>query len=177
MILKHISPLFAALLFSVAAFPTHARAGESLVTNGDFTNNMDGWSLNKMENTEATSTIEPAEKGKQAIHINVPQAGAKRYFVQLVHKSVPLHADKTYHLHFRARSKPAGEIVVLAAYFHGKYEELWRQEKVTVKEEWADYSFDFKPKDSDDDAQIIFSGLAAQAGGYWFTDVTLTAGE
>ena len=167
-------PYFAAfLLSSLAALPTVAHAGESLIPNGDFASGMDGWSLNKLEHTEADAAVEAIENGKHAIHIKVPQAGAKRYFVQLLRNNIRLSADKTYHLRFRARSQPGCELILLAATNHGKYNEIWRQEHITVKPEWSDVTADIKPTATDDTAIILFSGLAAQSGDYWLTDITL----
>lgn len=175
-----IKPIFSVLttfLLSAALVSTGAKADEPLIPNGRFTSGMDGWSVTRLEKTVAESKLEAGENGQQAIHLKIPQAGAKRYFVQLVHKDLQFHAGKTYHLHFRARCKPAGEIAVIAASNHDKYEELWRQEHIAITEQWADYTCDIKPKDSDDGAVLIFNGLAAQAGEFWFADVSMTVSD
>ncbi len=175
--IKFLRPYAAAFLFAGALFPLATQAGESLISNGDFTSGMDGWGLNKLEHTDAEATPETIENGKHAIHIKVPQPGAKRYYVQLVHGGVHLHADKTYHLRFRAKCQPAGQIVLLAATNHTKFTEVWRQENVAVKTEWSDFTADFKSNVTDDGAVLLFSGLAAQAGDYWLTDISLEEGE
>jgi redox-sensitive bicupin YhaK (pirin superfamily) len=166
------------LLFSVALLLTPARAGEPLITNGNFADGMTGWRLNLLESASATATVEAGEEGKKAVHVKVPQTSPKRWLVQLVHLGVKLEADKTYHLKFRARCTPAASLSVMTGAVHeGKFAELSRNDGMAITEKWADYTCDVKPKSAEADGHLIFSGLAAQAGDYWFTDVTLTAGE
>ena len=174
---KLLFAFLAASLLSTVLWPIHAKADEPLIANGSFTYGMEDWRLNVLEGATATSHIETTENGGHAIQIEVPRAEAKRWLVQLVHTGVQLHADKVYHLHFRARCKPAGPIAVMAASFHDKFVESWRQEGIAIGEKWTDCSCEIKPQYSDDDAQIIFSGLAAQAGDYWFADISMTTGE
>jgi hypothetical protein len=59
----------------------------------------------------------------------------------------------------------------------GKFEESSRHEGIALTDKWADYTCDLTPRTSDDDAHLIFTGLAAQAGDYWFTDVSMTVSE
>ena len=174
---KYRAPLFTALLISLGAFASGANADEQIPLPGDFATGMGTWVVNTMEHTAASTASEPGDQGKTAVHITVPKAGDKRYYVQLVCKGVPLHSGTTYHLHFRAHSKPDCEISVVTGSYQGKFTELSRQDHVALAGKWADYTCDFSPKENDDTAQVIFGGLAAQAGEYWFENVSLTEGN
>ncbi|MBE7158851.1 MAG: carbohydrate binding domain-containing protein [Rhodospirillales bacterium] len=157
--------------------PTVHAAGDTQVpVSADFANHNGNWVLNLMESTKGEADSETVE-GKPTVHIKVPVAGAKRYYAQLLCKGISLQADRTYHVHFRVRSKPDADLSVIAGTFHGKFEELWRQDHVASKDAWTEYDYDIKPKSSDADAQIIFGGFAGVAGDYWLTDVSIGEGK
>jgi hypothetical protein len=175
--IKPVIYCVAACLFLPLLLEGQTPPSAQVPVRGDFAAGLDNWKLNLIEGAAAQVSMEPAGNGQEAIHIVVPRPTAKRYYVQLVCSGVSLQAGKTYHLHFRARSKPGGDIVVLAASYHGKYEELWRQENIVLGEAWADYTCDIKPASTDDLAQLILSGLGARAGDYWFAGISLSPGE
>lgn len=165
-------------LAAAAVLLSHACADEPLLSNGNFAEGMSGWRLNLLESASATATVEAGEAGKKAVHVKVSQSSPKRWLVQLVHLGVKFDADTTYHLKFRARCTPAASLSVMTGAVHeGKFTELSRNDGLAVTETWADYTCDVKPKAADDDGHLIFSGLAEQAGDYWFSDVALSAGE
>ncbi len=171
----HLLRLSALLALALPA--SRAVADTQTPVSADFAGHNGQWQLNLMEGTQADASSETVEGGKKAIHITVPVAGAKRYFVQLVCKGISLQADKTYRLHVRVRSKPDADLAVVAGSFHGKFEELWRQDHLASKDGWTEYNCDIKPGKTDSDAQISLSGLAGVAGDYWFADVSISEGK
>lgn len=169
--LRKLLPAVAAFL-ALASLTVRAAGDEQIPVQNAFAGHNGNWVLNLMEGTKGEVNSETVD-GKPAVRITVPTAGTKRYHVQLLCKGVSMQADKTYRLHFRVRSKPDADLSVVAATFHGKFEELWRQDHVTSKDGWTEYNCDIKPKTSDDSAQIIFGGLAGVAGDYWLADVSI----
>ena len=176
MIRRTAAILAAALLLCAGSFSTRAAADRQVAVSADFAGHIGNWVLNTLEGTKAEASSETAD-GKPAVHIRVPVAGAKRYHVQLLCKGVSLQEGKTYRLHFRVRSQPDADLSVVAGTFHGKFEELWRQDHVASKDAWTAYDCEVRPKTGDAEAQIIFGGLAGVAGDYWLTDVSFGEGK
>ena len=148
--------------------------GTNLLVNGDFSRGMEGWKIDRAQNTVAEDKIEDLEGGKHAIHITVPKPAEKRFFVQLTEKgSFPIVDGKKYTLSFRARAKPAAQIVVVFSPAQGAWEALGRQDNIKLTEEWVDYSFTIAPPHGTPAARMSISGLSGQAAEYWFTDVSM----
>ncbi len=164
--------LLTAAIAAAAILP--ALGQEELLTNGDFKKGLEKWTLIKLEGAQAQAEV-TNEGGNLAAHITVPNAAEKRYFVQLSQRGVNLPDNRPLKLTFRARSKPAGEVVALLATQNGKFEELCREDHIQLTADWKDYSFEVKPKNGDTSGIFLFSGLAAQTGELWFADVSLKA--
>ncbi len=163
-----------ALLYSLNTISGLRAAPAELIANPSFDNGMEGWQPEKLEGTEATFEVKEIEGGKHALCITVPQAGAKRYFVQLLHPlNIPLTGGKSYTLSFRARSKPGTPILVIIRGQTTSSGEIWRENQVALTEDWQSYSYTFTPPKDDLATTFLFSGLAAAAGEYAFTDVSL----
>ena len=166
-------PAPAAPAAATGALPLGKAIGDNLVTNGDFSQEETGWRLDRMEGIQADDKVEPVEGGKHALHVTVPTEAEKRYYVQLMEtKGFPMAADKTYTLSFRARSKPELETIVMVNGETGAGE-MGRQDHIQLSQDWKDYQFTIAPKHAADAARICISGLAAKAGEYWLTDISV----
>jgi acetyl esterase/lipase len=162
-------------LFAQQPAPSILPAAQTeLITNPAFESGLDTWQPQNLQGTKASFEIKPIENGKHAICITVPQAGEKRYYVQILHPIYSLlSASKSYTLSFRARSKPGAPIVVFVRASKTPPGEMWRQDPIVLTEDWKDYSYTFTPGADSQANYLTISGLAAQAGEYWFTNVSL----
>ncbi len=152
-------------------------APAELISNSTFSSGLEGWQPQKLESTEASFEIKDIEGGKHALCITVPQPGAKRYFVQLLHPlDVQLSSGKSYTLSFRVRSKPGASIVVILRGQNAPKGEIWREDPIALTEEWKTYSYTFTPPQDGAATTLLISGLASVAGEYWFTHVSLQEG-
>lgn len=156
------------------AAPAGVPTGGNLVTNGDFNADAEGWALDRIQNTPAEMSVETLAGGKHAVHVKVPQAAEKRYFVQLGTKTTfPLAEGKSYTLSFRAKAEPNAKIVVVFPAAGVPQNETTRQDGIQLKPDWADYQFTVSPQKGSEAARLLLSGLAEQAGDYWFTDLSV----
>lgn len=156
--------------------PDATAVGAEILTNGAFEGGLQDWTPQKLEGAEASFDVKEGENGGHALCVTVPTAAEKRYHVQLLHGiNTPMSASKSYRLSFRARANPAAAIVVFVA---GSKPSggLLREDNIALTDKWNDYSYTFTPKQDCLGGQLVISGLAAQAGEYWFSSVSLKEG-
>ncbi len=128
-----------------------------------------------MEKTPAVAQIRNIENRKHAVCVTVMAPGAKRYDVQLVWKSVPIVAEKTYQLSFRARSKADAFISVnLWPTNNSDSYALWSVDRIAVTSTWKQYTFSIDPYGASGEFNLDFGDMAKQTGEYWFSDISLT---
>jgi len=164
----------ALLLASGSGLVAQQAAQTELITNPGFESGLDTWQPQKLQGAQATFEVKQIENGKQALCVTVAQAAEKRYFVQILHPVYSLlSASKSYTLSFRARSKPGASIVVTMRASKTPPGEMLRQDSIELTEDWKDYSYSFTPAQDSPANYLTLSGLAAQAGEYWFTNVSL----
>jgi acetyl esterase len=157
--------------------PDGSVAQNELISNPSFESGLDGWQAQKLEGTQATFEVKEIENGRHALCVTVPQAAEKRYYIQLVHPIYSLlSANTSYTLSFRARSQPAAPIVVIMHTGGSAPQELLRADPVDLTADWKDYTYTITPQQNSEANYLTISGLAAQPGEYWFTDVSLQAG-
>jgi acetyl esterase len=160
-----------------ASAPAETPTGDELITNSGFDAALDSWEPQKLQGAEASFEVVGIENGKHAIHITVPTAAEKRYYVQLLHGIyTPLRAGKKYTFSFRAKSKPGSSIVVFLNSSDKNVGEMLRQDNIALAEDWKDYSYSFTPQADSAISHLTISGFAAQAGEYWLTNVSLREG-
>jgi len=164
-----------AFLPLLAGLATSALAAPDLIANGDFSQGLTGWRLDRLQGAQGTVEVKDSGDGQHAAFVHVPEAAEKRYFIQLVQKGVGLEEGRAYRLSFRARSAPESAIVVKLLEDQAPYTELWTEDGIALSDGWKEYHFDVQPKPGNGAAVLVISGLAKQAGDYAFSDVSLTA--
>jgi acetyl esterase/lipase len=147
---------------------------EELITNPGFDSGLEDWQPQKLQGTAATFEVKDIENAKHALCVTVPQAAEKRYYVQLLHGIyTQLYAGKSYSISFRAKAAPDASIVVVLSSSQTPPGEMLRQDDIALTSDWKDYSYTFTPASDSTATHLTISGLAAQAGEYWFTNVSL----
>lgn len=91
------------------------------------------------------------------------QSGKENYSLQFSQPGLHLEEAKAYRLSFRARSEKSATLDVHAQNSAAPWAQLGMQEKMQLKPEWQDFSFEFAPHSVLPDGQnrIVFSLLNA----------------
>jgi hypothetical protein len=155
-----------------AAWGKGAReGGGELLKNGSFAS-MENWHLEKQGGSEAVAEV--GESGaRQRVKVSVAKPGQENWHVQLTHPGLKLTAGEPYTLTFEARADAERTISTTASQAHAPWAVLGtKQVKVTT--EWTKQRFSFEPKQSDDNARIVFGGLGTQIGTVEIANVSLT---
>lgn len=161
-------------LFAVLALcATTALAEKNLLLNGDFSAGLRPWQLDRLEGAQAEVTIEAVEGAGQAARVQVPEAAAVAYHVQLFQGKLAVESGQTYRLAFRARGVPGAKIGLNLMVAGDPWTNLWKEE-VELTPEWQEFSFEIRPTQSTPNARVTFTRLGGTPGEYWFADVSLT---
>ena len=149
-------------------------ADNNIFQNGEFAQKTGPWILQCLNGAKATMKIENNEDQSNALHISVVETSPMRYHIQLVQKNINLLPNKTYRLHFRARSEPASQLVIVLLPGKRPTEKLWQQDHIPLDQEWKEYSYEFTLASEEEATSFALSGLAKQTGDYFFSDLSLT---
>lgn len=170
--MNHSLRFAAGVIFLLAATFSRLHAQSEMITNPSFDDALNSWIPMNLQGATATFDVKQTDDGKHAVCITVPAVAEKRYYVQLDQSiSAPMSASKTYLFSFRAKSNPATPIVITMGQRKGG--EIWRQDQIALTDQWQDYTFQIIPTSDADSPFLNISGLAAVAGEYWFTNVSL----
>ncbi len=169
------------LLYSMAAWallclvtPLRLHAQDELIANPSFEHALDSWTPMSLEGAVAQFDVKDIDGGKKALCITVPAAAEKRYYVQLDQTlTASMSMGKTYTLSFRAKATPAAQIVITMGDKGPPGAELWRLDQIAITDSWQTYSFPVNVSQDAVQPILNISGLAAAAGQYWFTDISL----
>jgi hypothetical protein len=167
-------PILAALVLLPGFSTCPLLADTELIDNGHFDAGKTSWTLDTIQGAKGTLVIEMGTDGKSAAHINVPEAAAVPYYVQLFQNQLTVKAGQSYHLSFRAKAAPAVTISLNLMVGEAPWTNLWKQD-VSLTSDWQDYSFDITPASASSNARVTFSRLGAQPADYWISDVSLIA--
>ncbi len=133
--------------------------GPNLIINGDFAEGTKAWQSEASFGAKATLT--KVEGG--GIRWTSTQSGKENYSLQFSQPGLHLEAAKAYQLSFRARSEQSATLDVHAQNSAAPWAQLGMQEKMQLKPEWQDFSFEFAPHSvlPDGKNRIVFSLLNA----------------
>ena len=133
--------------------------GPNLIINGDFAEGTKVWQSEASFGAKATLT--KVEGG--GIRWTSTQSGKENYSLQFSQPGLHLEEAKAYRLSFRARSEQSATLDVHAQNSAAPWAQLGMQEKMQLKPEWQDFSFEFAPHSvlPDGKNRIVFSLLNA----------------
>lgn len=149
------------------------RAADDLLINGSFNAGTQPWTLDHIDGAKGTFTVEAVEDGRKAAHVEVSEAAAVPYHIQLFQGKLGIKAGESYHFSFRAKADSNVNISVNLMIAEAPWTSLWKKD-LNLTPEWQDFSFDVTPDQTTENARVTFSRLASKPAEYWFTDVSLT---
>ena len=147
--------------------------GEELVTNGDFSNGITGWTFGAWEGAAGTSAVENGE-----LVIAMTAAGTEGWNAQLNTIGLDISKGKSYLVSFKARASVPFELPGNIGLNEDPWTTYSGYKKFSVGTEMDSFSFEFTMSAPDDrNARIVFD-LGTFIGNIYFDDLSIrTLGE
>lgn len=152
--------------------------GNEMLTNGNFTNGLNGWILEQHDGAVATATQSTdAPSGyTRSVRIQVTQPGTQGWHVQLAQAGLTVEGGRIYTLSFWAKANASRNIVAAVTMAHDPWQALGPWNTVSLSTQWRRFEFTFITSQSDNNARVLFSEMGTQTGTYWITGVSLRPG-
>lgn len=109
------------------------------------------------------------------LQLDMQQAGAEDWHVQLHQNNLVLHAGQPYTLHLRIRADHPLQLAAIAMQAHAPWKSLWRS-RLAVGEAWQDFDLVFTPSDEENLARLTLGELGHEHGRLWIAAASLQAG-
>ncbi|MFK7769305.1 MAG: PQQ-binding-like beta-propeller repeat protein [Mariniblastus sp.] len=147
-------------------------AGE-LLANGDFSDGMTGWFVDKGANESGkTEVTKDGPEGAASAKITVVSAPDEPWQLQMFHK-VKIEKGTSYLLSYWAKAKDGTSIKTNCMQNHEPWEHS-TEEEIYVGSKWKKYEFSFEGPWDDDNGRITFTNLGQDTGQvFWFSNVSL----
>ena len=145
-------------------------AGPEMLANGDFSHGFERWNLEQHEGAAAQSSV-----SRGVLQIDVQKTGAQPWHVQFNQAVLKFQEGETYTVTFRAQAAAPRKITVNASQAHEPWIVLGSKE-FALATQWQPYSFTFTASQSDEQARLSISGLAASTGICEFADFSMRIG-
>ncbi|MGQ9737909.1 MAG: carbohydrate binding domain-containing protein [Armatimonadota bacterium] len=152
--------------------------GNEMLTNGNFTNGLNGWGLEQHDGAvaSATQSTDAPPGYTRSVRIQVTQPGTQGWHVQLAQSGLTVEGRRIYTLSFWAKANASRNIVAVVAMAHEPWQALGSWNTVGVTTQWQRFEFTFVVSQSDSNARVLFSNMGTQTGTYWITGVSLRRG-
>jgi hypothetical protein len=135
------------------------------------------WKLEVHGEAKAELKFEAGEgSGGEAMHVHVTQPGRDSAHAQVWQAELKLAKDKTYTVHFRAKSDTPRRFNIVLNQAHEPWRNLSTQ-PIQLTTEWQDFTVALPPAQAaDDKSRLAFANLGAAAGDFWFEGLSLRPG-
>ncbi len=152
--------------------------GNEMVTNGSYTNGLNGWFLEQHAGAAAsvTRTTDAPSGYTYSARIQVTQRGSQGWHVQWAQPGLTVQGGRIYTLSFWAKANTSRTIAAVVGMAHEPWEGLGPWYDVPLTTQWKRFEFTFVATQNDTNARVLFSGMGTQTGTYWFTGVSLRPG-
>jgi hypothetical protein len=137
----------------------------------------DAWRLEQHGEAKTELKFEAGEgSGGETMHMRVTQPGRDSSHAQVWQAGLTLSKDKTYTVHFRAKSDTPRRINIVLNQAHEPWRSLASQ-GIQLTTEWQDFTVTLPPSQAaDDKARLAFANLGSAAGDFWFAGLSLRPG-
>lgn len=152
--------------------------GDEMLTNGNYTNGLNGWYLEQHNGAQASatqSTVAPPGYTR-SVRIQVTTPGTESWHVQWGQSGLTVEGGRVYTLSFWARANTTRSFTVAVAMAHDPWWGLGPWISVPLTTSWQRFEYTFIVSQSDSSARVLFSGMGLQTGTYWITGVSLRPG-
>jgi hypothetical protein len=150
---------------------------EEMLKNADFAEGPEPWHLEVSGEAEAAAeVVADGPGGAPAAKISVSKTSDQSWHVQFHQSGLAFEEGTPYTLSFWAKADPARTVGVNNFRAHEPWGTLGFSTSIDADPEWKEYSFTFRASESEDNARITFTGLAAETGTVWVAGVSLRRG-
>jgi len=153
--------------------------GTEILPNGNFTRQLDGWTLERHAGAEAAAVIAedapdslPAMK---SVKISVTKPGTRSWHVRFEQTGITVQKEQTYTLSFLAKADKAAEADVCIEQMHEPWRPLSARKNLSLTAKWQKFHFVLTSTEADTNARVVFDP-AMKAGDLWLADVSLKPG-
>ncbi len=149
--------------------------GGEMLADGGFGKGLERWTLEQHGAARASASPAEGPGGRRAVRIDVLAVGAEGWHVQLVQSGFAVESGRPYTVRLRAKADAPRGATINLSMAHDPWVVLW-DDPLPLTAEWREHQFTFTPRQSDPAARLVISGLGAQEGSVWLTDVSLRPG-
>lgn len=152
--------------------------GNEMLTNGNYTNGLNGWILEQHSGATATATqTTDAPSGyTHSARIQVTRAGTQGWHVQWNQSGLTVQGGRIYTLSFWAKANTSRTISTAVTMAHDPWQALGPWYSAALTTQWQRFEFVFVVSQSDTNARVLFSDMGLQTATYWITGVSLRPG-
>ena len=152
--------------------------GNEMLTNGNYTNGLNGWYLEQHAGAQATATQSTnAPSGyTRSVNIQVTRVGTAGWHVQWAQAGLRIDANRLYTLSFWARANTARTITVAVAMAHDPWQALGGWIPVPLTTSWQRFEFTFVTSQGSTSGRVLFTDMGLHTASYWITGVSLRPG-
>lgn len=149
--------------------------GEELLTNGDFSQPLEGsWSLERDSNDHAAWSVVSEPRGKRVLRVEVRRPGSVSWRPQFAHAGFKLKQGQAYTLTFTIRSDQPRNLFVNCMMAHDPWQNLGLGAKVSAGVQPRRERLIFVAQRDDANARITWTNL--EPGVYELAEVSLRPG-
>lgn len=152
--------------------------GNEMLTNGSYTDGLNGWFLEQHNGAQASATQSTSAPSgyTRSVRIRVTAPGTQSWHVQWSQSGLTVEGGKLYTFSFWARADANRSITVAVAMAHDPWWGLGPWLSVPLTTSWQRFEYTFVVSQDDANARVLFSGMGLQTGTYWITGVSLRPG-
>jgi hypothetical protein len=154
--------------------------GKEMLTNGDFTQGMAFWTLERHDGAQATAAVVddlPAGvRGGKAVQLKVARPGGEAWHVQLIQRGFGVRKGRSYTLSFWARADRPLYLSAGVMQARDPWQGLGSQVDPAASKEWKPFRLVFVAGATDEDARLTIGGLGRQTATVWLAGVSLRPG-
>ncbi|HVV72061.1 MAG TPA: carbohydrate binding domain-containing protein, partial [Verrucomicrobiae bacterium] len=151
--------------------------GPNLLSNGNFSNGLTGWTAEQHDLAKATfsRTFEFVNNAPSA-RVLVTSPDSVAWHIQLNHPGVKLISNQVYTISYWAKSSPPTNADASVMQAHDAYAGLGYAQPLALTSNWQQFSNSFQASADDTNARVNFGSMGDKAGTFWFADVRLQLG-
>jgi hypothetical protein len=135
------------------------------------------WRLEQHGEAKSELKFEAGEgTAGETMHVHITQPGRDSSHVQVWQAELKLAKDKTYTVHFRAKSDAPRRINIVLNQAHEPWKWISGQ-SIQLTADWQDFTLALPPAQAGDDkARLALANLGSATGDFWFEGLSLRPG-
>lgn len=147
--------------------------GEEMLSNGDFRNGVQGWSIEVHDGARAGYSLRTGPEGLPALAISVSRRGAENWHVQFNYPGIEVRDGESYIVSFKAKADENAVLYVSLRQAHEPWGSLSQVVEIALTPEWRDYTVILLASGTDSNARLDVTNLGARETTYYFANFSM----